>query len=108
PRCYLHFKKESESANELSAGRILKVSKIDNIYYHGSVHVTFWFDDDLNVSDLSCITNYDHTLTSNELKSTLGSHIGVSLTQSVETDALFNTAPIHSLPMIQENSREAT
>lgn len=94
PRCYLHFKKDAAQQKEIAAGQKLKVSKIDNSYSKGSVHVTFWFDEDPNVSDLSCVTNYKHTLTVDELKSTLGNTVVVSIEKSVETGALFNTAPV--------------
>jgi len=104
PRCYLHFKKDAAQQKELSAGQLLKVSKIDNIYSSGSIHVTFWFDDDENISDLACVTNYHHTLTIDELKNTLGSHVKVTVTKSIEKDALFNTAPMKNAKILSEES----
>jgi hypothetical protein len=104
PRCYLHFKKDQVTPREISSGRNLKVSKIDNMYQHGSVHVTFWFDSDQNISDLSCITNYNHTLTSQELKETLGNNFQVSISKSIEESALINTAPQKNAPVLSEDS----
>jgi hypothetical protein len=104
PRCYMHFQKNAAQPKEISAGKVLKVSKIDNIYSNGAVRVTFWFDSDAEVTDLSCITNYDHTLTVDELKGTLGNLIHVSFTKSVETGALFNTVPIKGAKILSEES----
>lgn len=103
PRCYLHFKSGQE-ARELPTGKVLKISKIDNIYSNGSVHVTFWFDKDQNISDLLCITNYNHTLTVHELKETLGEAFGVQIPKAVEADALVNTAPQKNAPVLSEDS----
>jgi hypothetical protein len=107
PRCYLHFKAEAKNTREVDSGKTLKISKIDNIYAKGSVHVTFWFDEDSLVSDLSCVTNYDHTLTSSELKETLGNHFAISFTKSIEKEALFNTAPRkNALPLTETSPSE--
>ncbi len=104
PRCYLHFRKASQPIHEIPTGQVLKVNKIDNIYTRGSVHVTFWFDNDPSVSDLACITNYTHTLTSSELRETLGNHFKISLTKSVENDALFNAFPSKDVKVLSEDS----
>ncbi len=104
PRCYLHFKKSAQAVNELQTGQVLNVSKIDNVYNNGSVHVTFWFDEHPALSNMSCITNLGHTLTVNELKATLGTLFTVSLTKSVETGALFNTAPPKNSKVLSEGS----
>jgi hypothetical protein len=104
PRCYLHFKKNTQGIQGIEAGTTLKVSKIDNIYSKGTVHVTFWFDHDSIVSDLACITNLGHTLTTDELKETLGSHFQVSFTKSIEKEALFNTAPQKNTPILTDNT----
>ncbi len=86
PRCYLHFRQPNPLYQALSAGQILKVSKIDKIYMNGSVHVTFWFDHHSSISDLACITNYNHSITQEELKNTLGSTFSLSFTNSIETE----------------------
>jgi hypothetical protein len=104
PRCYMHFQKNAVQSKEISAGKVLRVSKIDNVYSNGAVHVTFWFDNDAEVMDLSCITNYDHTLTVDELKGALGNLVNVSFTKSVETGALFNTVPIKGAKILTEES----
>jgi hypothetical protein len=104
PRCYLHFKNQSQALKEIPSGQILKASKIDNIYQNGAVHVTFWFDNDPVISDLACITNYNHTLTSEELRSTLGQTFAVSITKSIEAGALFNTAPVKGVKALSEDA----
>lgn len=104
PRCYLHFRKSGKTDLSVDQGAVLKVSKIDNVYANGAVRVTFWFDNDPVLSDLSCVTNSGHTLTSTELKSTLGSFFQVSLSKSVETGALFNTAPTRNHGALTENA----
>lgn len=106
PRCYLHLRKAAENLHSLSMGKVLKVSKIDNVYTKGSVHVTFWFDRDSKVSDLACITNYNHTLTIEELKATLGNLIQVSFPKSIANKALFNTAPAKDKTMLMDDSSE--
>lgn len=104
PRCYLHFKKNTQGIQGIDAGTTLKISKIDNIYSKGTVHVTFWFDQDNVVSDLACVTNLGHTLTAGELKETLGDHFQVSITKSIEKEALFNTAPQRNAPTLSEST----
>lgn len=103
PRCYFHFKKEFPGTKILSPGVVLKISTIDNIYSNGSVHVRFWFEENSDATDLSCVTNYDHTLTLSELRTTLGNHIRISLTQSVEKEALFNSVPHIKAPTLSES-----
>jgi hypothetical protein len=104
PRCYLHLKEDNVISKTLVSGKVLKITKIDNIYHQGAVHVTFWFNSDSNISDLSCITNYNHTLTSSELKETLGNHFQISLTKNIEKEALSNTVPQRNAPTLSENT----
>lgn len=106
PRCYLHFKKNAEQEKLIPLGLTLKANKIDNSYLNGSVHVVFWFDEDSNVSDLTCVTNYSHTITLNELSATLGDSIEVSVSKSVETDVLFNTVPVKESRVLSEDSEK--
>lgn len=108
PRCYLHLRKAFASHHPLVVGQVLKVSKIDNIYTKGSVHVTFWFDQDPAVSDLACITNYNHTMTVEELKTTLGSLIQVSFPKSIVNKALFNTAPVKGRTVLLDGSLDGS
>lgn len=102
-RCHMHIRK-SGSSQELNPGQVLKVSKIDNFYHHGSLHLTFWFDHDKTVSNLDCIGNFNHTLTVAELKQTWGNLFEVVLPKTVETRALFDTAPQKNPPVLSEDS----
>ncbi len=108
PRCYLHLRNDAKNAlivaKALPTGHVLRIAKIDNIYANGSVHVTFYFDEDSSISDLSCITNYNHTLTPAELKSTLGGYFQIAFSKSVEENALFNAVPKKSLKVLSEES----
>jgi len=104
PRCYLHLRKDGLNNREVAYGQILKVSKIDNVYTKGATHVTFWFDGDKKISDLTCISNYNHTMNSEELKATLGNAFQISFSKSVEKDALFNIAPNKNAPVLSESA----
>ncbi len=104
PRCYLHFRKNVLTTQQLIHGHQLKINKIDNVYERGSVHVTFWFDGDPQVSNMKCITNYNHTLNTAELKSILSENFNILFSKSIEKEALFNTVPTRQAPVLSEDS----
>jgi hypothetical protein len=104
PRCYLHMRSGNQQVREIAYGQVLKVSKIDNIYTKGSIHVTFWFDKDQKISDLTCISNNNHTLNAAELRATLGNVFDIALSKSLEKDALFNIAPTKNASVLSESA----
>jgi len=90
PRCYFRLKKGMKA---IPAGTHLKVSKIENSYKNGHGQVVFTFEDNSAINGMSCYTNYDHSISLQELRGILGPAIHVDLPKSAEDTAMNNLAP---------------